>query len=75
MNLREANYIQRRATIDAAVNEAATAILAISAARSGSTPDDTGAGGYFEEDEDGDVFYHGWFRAGDYPDTKLVRPY
>ena len=75
MNLREANFVARRAIIEAAISEAITAIPTMSAARGGSTPNDTGMAGYMEADEDDIVSYRNWFRAGDYPGVNLVRPY
>lgn len=74
MTLREANYIEQRATIEKSVNEAASALPIIGAMRSGSTPDDAGAAGYFVADEDDNVSYQTWFRVGDAVGTGRIRP-
>lgn len=73
--LREVEHLRRERTIDATLSEAVTALPTIIAARSGSTPDDSGSAGYFEDDGDGVLTYAGWFSPGDYPDTNLVRPF
>ena len=75
MTLREVHHLTKQATINAAINQAVTQLPVIAAARSGSTPDDSGVAGYSVEDEDEVLVYTGWFSAGDMPDEKLVRPY
>lgn len=75
MRLREANHLQQRATIENTLSEAATALPTIAAARGASTPDDSGAGGYFVEDDDGIVSYQKWFRVGHAVGTRRLRPY
>lgn len=72
---REIDYTRRAITVEAAVQKVVDRADSMREMRQSSVPDDTGVGGFSEDDGDGRLTYTRWFTAGDAAGSVPVRPW
>lgn len=72
---REIDYTRRAITVEAAVQKVVDRAASVREMRQSSVPDDSGVGGFSEDDEDGHLTHTRWFTVGDAVGSAPLRPW